>query len=297
MGLLTNLNGVIAATATVSVLDRGFLYGDSIYEVVRTFQGKPFGLPEHLDRLRQSAAYLYLEIPWSDGYIQTEVERTLQQAPWQESYIRIVVSRGTETKITLQPGVDLHPNLLIVVSEISPEPVLAEVGLHLIIGERRRTDRQALTPAAKTGNYLNNILALLEAQQQGADDALLLNTQGEVTEATTSNLWIVKAGVVQTPAVEVGILPGITRHFLWQILQTHQIPCAEVILKPEDLWSASEAFLSSSVRLLMPVNQIDDYRLPQCPGSLTQFLWQELLILMAQDSHRFEQSMASLGIK
>ncbi|NJK30524.1 MAG: branched-chain amino acid aminotransferase [Acaryochloris sp. SU_5_25] len=297
MGLLTNLNGVIAATATISVLDRGFLYGDSVYEVVRTFQGYPFGLQEHLDRLRQSAAYVYLEVPWSDSHIQAEIERTLRKASWKESYIRIVVSRGTETKITLQPSADLKPNLLIVISEISPEPVLSDVGLHVIIGERRRTDRQALTPAAKTGNYLNNILALLEAQQQCAEDALLLNAQGEVTEATTSNFWIVQAGVVQTPALEVGILPGITRHFLGQILQTHQIPYAEVILKPEDLRSASEAFLSSSVRLLMPVNQIDDYRLPQCPGPLTRFLWQELLTLMTQDTHRLEQSMASLGAK
>lgn len=284
MSLLTNLNGVIAARATVSVLDRGFLYGDNVFEVVRTFQGRHFGLQEHLDRLRQSAAYLYMNVPWSDQHIQAEVERTLQQASWTESYIRIVVSRGTETKITLQPSANLHPNLLIVVSEISPEPMLSESGLHLIIGERRRTNQQALTPAAKTGNYLNNILALLEAQQQGAEDALMLNDQGEVTEATTSNLWIVRAGVVQTPPAEVGILKGITRHFLWQILQTHQIPCAEVILKPDDLWSAEEAFLSSSVRLMMPVNQINTYPLPQCPGKITRFLWQELLALMASEN-------------
>lgn len=296
MNLLTNLNGVIAATATVSILDRGFLYGDSIYEVVRTFQGRPFGLQEHLDRLRQSAAYLYMDVPWSDRHIQAEVERTLQQAPWVESYIRIVVSRGTESKVTLQPSPGLRPNLLIVVSEISSEPVLSETGLHLIIGERRRNDHQALSPAAKTGNYLNNILALLEAQQQGAQDAIMLNAQGEVTEATTSNLWIVREGVVQTPSAEVGILKGITRHFLWQILQIHHIPCAEVILKPEDLWSAEEAFLSSSVRLMMPVNQINEYQLPSCPGKLTHFLWEEFLILMAKESHSFESNTASLGV-
>lgn len=296
MSLLTNLNGVIAASATVSVLDRGFLYGDNIYEVVRTFQGRHFGLQEHLDRLRQSAAYLYIEVPWSDQHIQAEVERTLQQATWQESYIRIVVSRGTETKISLQPSPGLQPSLLIVASEISPEPILSDKGIHLVIGERRRNDRQALSPAAKTGNYLNNILALLEAQQQGAEDALMLNQQGEITEATTSNLWVVREGVVQTPPAEVGILKGITRHFLWRILQTHDIPCEEVILKPEDLWSVEEAFLSSSVRLMMPVNQIDKYQLPQCPGQLTRFLWEEFLTLMAKEGHSFEKNTASLSL-
>lgn len=293
MSLLTNLNGDITPTATVSVLERGFLYGDSVYEVVRTFQGQHFGLQEHLDRLRQSAAYLYMDVPWSDEHIQSEIERTLYQASWTESYIRIVVSRGTETKISLQPSVGLQPNLLIVVSEISPEPILSDTGLHLIIGERRRTDQQALSPAAKTGNYLNNILALLEAQHQGAQDAILLNAQGDVTEATTSNFWMVREGIVLTPPAEVGILVGITRHFLWQILQTHQIPCAEVVLKPADLWSAEEAFLSSSVRLMMPVNQIDAYQLPQCPGKITQFLWKELLALMAQEIHSAEGNTAS----
>ncbi|NJK41593.1 MAG: branched-chain amino acid aminotransferase [Acaryochloridaceae cyanobacterium SU_2_1] len=281
MSLLTNVAGVISPQASVSVLDRGFLYGDSIYEVVRTLGGRPFGLQEHLDRLRQSAAYLYIEIPWSDDHIQAEIDRTLAQATWSESYIRIVISRGTESVISLQPSPSLRPDLVIVIAEISPEPQLSSQGIRLRIGDRCRTDQRALTPAAKTGNYLNNILALLEAQQQGAEDALLLNSQGEITEATTSNLWIVRSGIVQTPPAEVGILVGITRHFLWQILQAHQIPCEEVILKPADLWSAEEAFLSSSVRLLMPVNQINDYRLPQCPGKITQFLWQELLTLMA----------------
>ncbi|MGB7413579.1 MAG: aminotransferase class IV, partial [Thermosynechococcaceae cyanobacterium] len=185
MALLTNLNGVIAPTAAVSILDRGFLYGDSVYEVVRTFRGNLFGLQEHLDRLRQSAEYLYMGVPWSDADIQAEVERTLKAASWVESYVRIVVSRGTETTISLQPSAELQPNLLIVISEISPVPTLSEQGIHLLIGQRRRNDQRALSPAAKTGNYLNNILALLEAQQQGADDALLLNTEGQVTEATT----------------------------------------------------------------------------------------------------------------
>lgn len=284
MGLLTNLNGVISETAVVSAFDRGFLYGDSIYEVTRTFQGKLFGLQEHLDRLRQSADYLYLDIPWSDGQMRAEIERTLQQAPWQESYVRLVVSRGTEATISLRPSADLKPSLLIVISEISPEPTLSETGLHLAIGARRRNDSRALSPAAKTGNYLNNILALLEAQHQGADDALMLNTQGQITEATTSNFWIIKAGVIYTPPAEVGILKGITRQFLLQIMEKNNIPYQERELLPTDLDGIEEAFLSSSVRLIMPVNHIDRQPLPHCPGEMTRFLWAEFLKLMARES-------------
>ncbi len=282
MGLLINLDGVISSSATISVLDRGFLYGDSVYEVVRTFKRQTFGLQEHLDRLRQSAAYLYLTLPWSDHHIQQEVDKTLQQAEGEEFYIRIVVTRGADDRINLLPSPQIQPRLLIVVSAIDPQPQLSETGLHLQIVDRLRNHEQALSPAAKTGNYLNNILGLLEARQQGADDALMLNPQGEISEASTSNIWLVQDGVVKTPCVEAGILHGITRSFLLQILRDRQIPHQETTLKPADLWLADEAFLSSSVRLLMPVNKINDYRLPQCPGPITRQLWDEFLLLMQQ---------------
>jgi len=284
MGLLVNLDGAIAPTASVSVLDRGFLYGDSVYEVVRTFGGRPFGLQEHLDRLRQSAAYLYMEVPWSDAHIQSEVEKTLQQAGNAESYVRIVVSRGAESEISLQPSNELRPSLVIVVRPIEAQPTLSEQGIHLCLIERQRNASLALSPAAKTGNYLNNILALIEARQQGADDALLLNAEGELTEATTSNLWLVQDGIVRTPRVEAGILHGITRHFLLQLLRDRQIPYKEASLSAADLWTAEEAFLSSSVRLIMPVRKINDYTLPATPGKITRTLWQDLLALMQQQT-------------
>ncbi|MBR8836441.1 MAG: aminotransferase class IV [Stigonema ocellatum SAG 48.90 = DSM 106950] len=284
MGQLVNLDGVIAPTASVSVLDRSFLYGDSIYEVVRTFGGKPFGLQEHLDRLRQSAAYLYLDIPWDDAHIQTEIERTLQQAGNSESYIRIVVTRGAQEEIGLMPSPDLQPHLVIIVRPISPERILPQQGIRLRVVPRQRVAQLALNPAAKTGNYLNNILALLEARQNGADDALMLNSQGELTEATTSNLWLISQGVVRTPAVEAGILHGITRYFLLKLLRQLGIPHEEISLRAEAIWSAEEAFLSSSVRLLMPVAQIDDYSLPKCPGPMTRTLWQGLLDLMQEQT-------------
>lgn len=281
MGLLTNLDGTIAPDAHISVLDRGFLYGDSIYEVVRTLGGRPFALLEHLARLRQSAAYLYMNIPWSDAQICTEVERTLAAANNLESYVRIVVTRGAEEEIGLLPGPELVPHLLIVVRPIAPNPILAEKGLHLTLLPRLRVDRRALSPAAKTGNYLNNILALIEAKQAGADDALLLNGQGEVTEATTSNLWILRKGIVYTPVVESGILQGITRQFLLDLLSEGQIAHKEAVLTQEDLWDAEEAFLSSSVRLIAPVARIDDYHLPHCPGALTHQLFAGLVERMS----------------
>lgn len=280
MTLLTNLNGTIAPTANISVLDRGFLYGDSVYEVVRTYKGKLFGLPEHLARLRQSAAYLYMEVPWSDGEIRDQIKHTLEQADWQESYVRIVVSRGTEERISLQPSEGLKPNLLVVISEISPVPQLSQTGLSVVIPKRLRNDKQALDPAAKTGNYLNNILALLEAQQMGADDALLINQAGFITEATTSNLWIVKNDTVYTPVKEVGILHGITREFILKILKRNQISHQEVYLKPHELVNIEEAFLSSSVRLIMPINRIDNQTITKTPGPITELIWREFLDLM-----------------
>ena len=281
MTLLTNLNGTIAPTANISVLDRGFLYGDSVYEVVRTYQGKLFGLPEHLDRLRKSADYLYMAVPWSDEEIRARIKQTLSQADWEESYVRIVVSRGTETRISLQPTPELKPNLLIVISKIDPVPQLSQAGLSLVIPKRLRNDKLALDPAAKTGNYLNNILALLEAQQMGADDALLVNREGYITEATTSNIWLVRDGTVYTPVEAVGILHGITRDFIFKILAKQHIPVKQTYLKPSELVDIDEAFLSSSVRLIMPVNQINDEPIQNTPGPITQLIWREFLDLMA----------------
>ena len=282
MSILTNLNGSIAPTASLSVLERGFLYGDSVYEVVRTYQGQHFGLAEHLVRLRKSAQYLYMDVPWSDDHIREEIERTLAQADWAESYVRIVVSRGAETKISLKPSPDIQPNLLIVLSEISPTPTMSQEGLHLVVPERLRNDQAALSPSAKTGNYLNNILALIEAQAMGGDDALLLNNQGFITEATTSNIWLVKQGKVFTPQSDVGILHGITRDFIFQILDDLKIPCEKVHWKLDDIGEPDEGFLSSSVRLLMPINQINQTKIAQVPGPITQKVWDAFIQLMAK---------------
>lgn len=285
MGILINLDGHLGPTASLSVLDRGFLYGDSVYEVVRTYQSRPFALQEHIDRLRRSAAYLYLGVPWSDQHICAEVERTIAAAGAGDYYIRIVVTRGADQRISLLPEAATQPRLLIILLPVDTNPQLSETGLALEISQRERVSRNALDPAAKTGNYLNNILALLEAQHHGKDDALLLNAAGQVTEATTSNLWIVRHGVLETPATEVGILHGITRSVLLKILQRLQLPHRETLLMPADLENATEAFLSSSVRLLMPIRQLGTYVLPECPGPITRRLWQELLNVMAnQDS-------------
>lgn len=203
-----------------------------------------------------------MSVPWSDEYITQEVQRTLAAAPPGEYYIRIVVTRGGDRRIGLLPEASTQPRLLIVLMAIDPEPTLSEQGIRLTIAKRQRTSIAALNPAAKTGNYLNNILALLEAQQSGFEDALLLNAQGQITEATTSNLWIVREGVVETPPTTVGILHGITRAMLLKIVADLGMPHREVILTPQDLATASEGFLSSSVRLLMPIRQIDNVVLP-----------------------------------
>lgn len=284
MGILINLDGHIAPTASVSVLDRGFLYGDNVYEVVRTYQGRPFALQEHVDRLRRSAEYLYLEIPWFDDHICTEVKRTIAAAGKGDYYIRIVVSRGADQRISLLPEPQTRPRLLIILLPVDSHPQLSETGLSLEISQRERVSRNALDPAAKTGNYLNNILALVEAQRNGKDDALLLNNAGQITEATTSNLWIVRQGIIETPVTDVGILHGITRSVLLTILERLGLPHRQVFLRPEDLATATEAFLSSSVRLLMPIRELGVHILPECPGPVTRRLWQELLTVMARQN-------------
>ena len=259
MSTKINIDGTIsdAEQARVLVLDRGFLYGDSIYEVIRTYEGRPFALDEHLARFERSAASMDIPLPERDGLV-AEIERTLQAGGNEESYCRIIVTRGNGP-LTLDPATARDPMTVIVVKAFEPFPeAMFEQGIRVAIPSIRRNLRSAVDPAIKSGNYLNSILALGEARRAGYDDALMLDVEGRVTEATTSNVFAVRDGVLCTPRLETGILEGVTRGLVLQLAQARGMRCEACDLYPDDLVAAEEVMLTSTLREAMAVVAVGD---------------------------------------
>lgn len=258
--MLISLNGKIVSPeeATVSVLDHGFLYGDSIYEVVRTANGRLFAAEEHLERLRNSAASIRLQVPLTDDEFIQELERIHAASGHEESYIRIVVTRGVG-EINLHPRSCDAPQWILITKPLAvwPEDYYTE-GVKAALVDIHRNPDSALSPRIKSGNYLNNVIALMQAADAGAIEGLMLNPEGWLTEGTTSNIWIVSDGVLKTPATDCGLLPGITRALLIEIAKSDSIPLEETRISAGELLSAEEAFLSSTTRGVMPVRQIGE---------------------------------------
>jgi branched-chain amino acid aminotransferase len=249
---------VPAEEARVSVFDRGFLYGDSVYETVATVRGKPFFLPEHLDRLQRSGERIGMRLP-PRSQIEEAVAATLAAASNPESRIRIVVTRG-------QGGLDLDPAaatdsqlVVIVVPLAAPSPDMYQRGVGVEIVSIARNDARAIDPAVKSGNYLNNVLALGEARRRsGAYEAILCAPGGSVAEGASSNVFAVIDGQVRTPALSVGILAGVTRGKVLELCRAHGIPFAEVdYLSAEEVRSAQEVFITSATRGVLPVSTVD----------------------------------------
>ncbi|MCK6460673.1 MAG: aminotransferase class IV [Planctomycetes bacterium] len=250
--------GVLPAReARVPILDHGFLYGDSVYEVVRTANGRPFMLLEHLDRMRRSAAMIYFEMPWPDAEIRARLLDLRAALPSGECYFRIIATRGPGP-ISLLPDGCTEPGLYLIGMDLPRFPRrLYTEGCRVAVVRRLRNDPRALDPRAKTGNYLNNMLGLVEAKRQGAEDALFLNHEGHLTEATTANAWIVEKGRVVTPPVAEGLLQGITREWLLGKFPEAGIPVSEGAIDIDRLHRADEVFLSGTVKGVMPVTAID----------------------------------------
>jgi branched-chain amino acid aminotransferase len=268
-----NMEEADPENASVSIFDHGFLFGDSIYEVVRTVDGRLYALKEHLERLRRSCKRVSLELPWSDSELETEIHRALGSKSWDgESYVRLIITRGVG-RIDLMPQTCLKPNLIVVVKEIPLPPAeLYETGLVLCVTDVRRNPREAMDPGIKSGNYLNNVLALIEAREKGADDSVMLNANDLLTECTTSNIFLVKDGVVKTPSLECGILPGITRMKVLEIALNNKIGTEEIELTLDDLESADEIFITGSIKGIVPVKQIigkADWEGEKVPGPVT----------------------------
>jgi branched-chain amino acid aminotransferase len=238
------------------VLDRGFLYGDSVYDVVRTYGGRVFELGRHLDRMERTASRIGLLLP-PRAQLESELLRTMAAAANAESYARLMVTRG-EGRFGLSPHLAEGQNrLIIMVRPLEPPAAdLYERGLRIAVVRTRRNPPQALDPALKTGNYLNAILALREANAAGADDALMLDIRGQVTEASTSNVFFVKGGVVVTPPLALGMLEGVTRGLVIEVARAEGLLVREEPHGPEALVAADEVFVTSTIREIMAVTSL-----------------------------------------
>lgn len=243
--------------ATVSVFDRGFLYGDSVYETLRTAGGRPVEMTRHLDRLRRSAAGIGLEIPFADDVLRAAVAETHAATGNPDSYVRVIVTRGTGP-LMLDPRVSTVPLLVVLVQELKlPAPELYEAGLSVRIVDIHKISARSLDPTLKTGNYLNSIQALRQAAASAAEDAILCSPAGDVAEGATSNVFMVRAGELVTPALATGLLEGITRALVLALAGELGIRCSEAKIWPDELRAADEVFLTSSVRGAMPVTRLD----------------------------------------
>jgi branched-chain amino acid aminotransferase len=260
--------------AKVSVYDRGFLYGDSVFETIRTYGGRPFALEEHMGRLEWSARRVFIELPVPVEAIAKEVTEAVEHAANSESYIRVMVTRGTGSLMGLDPAYAVEPTRVVIVGQLQPPPPEAyERGVALVAYHTQRTADSTAAAGAKVGNYLVAVLAMREAHAAGANEALIVDGRGSIVEGASSNVFAVIDGKLVTPAEEDGILPGITRkrvlavaRELGQSVEFRSFSVAEAL-------SASELFVSSSIRELLPAVALDGRRIGSgAPGSVTKRL-------------------------
>ncbi len=264
---------VDAALARVPVFDRGFLYGDSVYEVLRTFDGHPFALEEHLDRLEGSAARIEMSVPSRDE-IRAAIDATCLAVGHPDLYIRIVVTRGAG-EIGLDPALADAPRLILIVRPASlPSKEIYESGVKVAVVGRSRSipgGPANTDPQVKSGNYLGSVLAVAEARRRGAYEAILGDAVGRITEGSSSNIFLVRGGRITTPPLSSGLLEGITRRTVIHLARKNSIAVDEQPLWPADLARADEAFLTSSVRGIVPIVRVDGIQIAGGrPGEVTR---------------------------
>lgn len=279
------INGEImpAAEAKISVFDHGFLYGDGIFEGIRFYNKKTFRLPLHLKRLQQSATALQLSIPLSMEALEQAIDDTIAASSLTAGYLRILITRGMGA-LGINPASCEQPSVIIITDElqmISEEQ--RSQGVRAIIAATRRQNPDRLDPRIKSMNYLNSILARMEANHAGVEEAILLNDRGYVAEGTADNIFIMRDGELCTPPATEGALAGITRATVIELANPLNIPVKASILTAYDLYNAEECFLTGTGAKLIPVREIDGRKIATCPGKTYAVLSDAFLTLVNQE--------------
>jgi branched-chain amino acid aminotransferase len=261
MSATVNVNGRITpeCEAVISVFDHGFLYGEGVYETMRTYHGRPFLFDRHMRRLRRSASMIELPLPFSDEELGAQIRATQDAATLDgEAYIRVLVTRGVG-ELTYDLKATPHSSVVIIVKpQIDPSPEAYDRGVRVVIVDIVRNHPATVNPMIKSNNLMNSALAMQQALRSNAFEGVMRNFKGELTECTTANLFIVKNTVALTPPLAAGLLPGITREFLFDIGKDVGVEVAETALGDDDLFGADEAFLTSTTRELVPIVTVND---------------------------------------
>lgn len=269
MYVFLNNKIVRESDAKVSVYDHGFLYGDGVYETMRSYDDTVFMLDGHMKRLRRSASLIRLKLP-EGRFIRGAVYKALEANRLSNAYIRITVSRG-KGPIGLDPDLCGEPTLVVIAEEFREYPeAYYKKGTRLIMAKTRRNPMEALNPEIKSLNFLNNILAKMEAKETDAQEAIMLNTDGFIAEGTVSNIFFVKDGMLCTPSLDAGILDGVTRKLVIGLAKTKGMKVKEGLFCTKDALKASEVFFTNTTSEIMPVSRIDDteFRVGKITGAL-----------------------------
>lgn len=245
------------ADAKVSVFDHGFLYGDGIFEGIRLYEGNVFRLEEHLERLEMSAKAIMLQLPWTRKEIADVVCESCRRNNLTDGYIRLIISRGVGD-LGLSPKNCPKPSIVCIADKIALYPeALYTTGMKIITAATRRISPAALPPMIKSLNYLNNILAKMEALQHGYHECIMLNDQGYVAECTGDNIFLIHKGRLLTPASHAGALIGITRQVALEVAEQLGLKLSETNLTRYDVWNADECFLTGTAAEVIPVIEVD----------------------------------------
>ncbi len=278
MPTFVNVNGTLfdKEHAVISVFDHGFLYGEGIYETLRTYNGRPFLFDRHMRRLRHSAAMMSLAVPLDSDVMAARLRETMAAAELggagqSEAYLRILVTRGIGD-LSYDPAVCPAPSVVIIVKpQVDPPAEAYERGVKVVIASVVRNHPGTVNPLIKSNNLLNNALAMQEAVRAGAFEAIMRNYRGELAECTTANLFVVRDGAALTPPLDAGLLAGITRELLFEVGRDAGIRVREQTLRDEDLFGADEAFLTSTTREIVPIVTVDDRQIGSGrPGPVTR---------------------------